>query len=277
MSRWLGLFALVVTPFLSCSGLGAADKSPPTRRVVCLACREVDRIDRHEFPPPLLARELVRQAFLIAARDECGHLTRDQSLREEFPPSSDPRAVLLDLFVTTQTAKKGVDYCYTLARGSGKTAEKLWDWKDHVDVPVAMIMIKTPASITALAERAEVLSRGPLKDLLKREASGPSVPAPEPLPRCRRGPKRKSGPGTSSPSWEGSAAFMPRSVKKANRLSCWRAGRRLCEPGHGHGVLFQRGSQGLVRAGPALRRTPRASERPLGVGPFPPRLCLPRL
>ncbi len=38
-----------------------------------------------ESPPQaggMLVREIVRQAFLIAARDECGLATRDQTLRE---------------------------------------------------------------------------------------------------------------------------------------------------------------------------------------------------
>ena len=45
------------------------------------------------FAAPLLERELIRQALLLAARDELGLATRDVLLREEFPEKPDPKSV----------------------------------------------------------------------------------------------------------------------------------------------------------------------------------------
>lgn len=91
MSRPAGLFAVIVAMSLSVATLRAEEKPVPAGETVCLTCREVDRIDNKQFPQPLLARELIQQAFLIAARDECGLLTRDATLREEFPLVADAR------------------------------------------------------------------------------------------------------------------------------------------------------------------------------------------
>lgn len=143
MSRPAGLFAVIVAMVLNVATLLAEEKTVPVGDTVCLTCREVDRIDNKQFPQPLLARELIRQAFLIAARDECGLLTRDATLREEFPLVADAHRAPFDSYSYAATAKKGVDYCYALGRGGGKTTEKLWNWKYHVDLPVTIITIKS--------------------------------------------------------------------------------------------------------------------------------------
>jgi tetratricopeptide (TPR) repeat protein len=177
MSRRASLFAVVVGMLLGISSLRAEDKTTPVGEMVCLTCREADRIDGREYPTPLLVRELVRQAFLMAARDECGLFTRDASLREEFPPVSDSRRAPFDMYSHTAMPKKGVDYCYALGRAPEKTPGKLWTWKYHVDLPVVLTTVKTPESITKLAEQAEALSRGPFKELLKHEGWGKPVQA----------------------------------------------------------------------------------------------------
>ncbi|HEX4072743.1 MAG TPA: hypothetical protein VHX68_16300 [Planctomycetaceae bacterium] len=179
MWRPVHLIAVFAGLSLSAAGLCAAERTDPKGHVVCLTCREPDRIEGRGFPPPLLVRELVRQAFLIAARDECGLSTRDATLREEFPSAPDPRDVPFDMYSSTAMPKKGVNYSYALGRKGDKTAKKLWTWEFHVDFPAAVLFtIKKPESITALTIKAEALSRGEFKDLLKREGWGQVVPSP---------------------------------------------------------------------------------------------------
>ncbi len=179
MWRPVHLIAVFAGLSLSAAGLCAAERTVPKGRVVCLTCREPDRIEGRGFPPPLLVRELVRQAFLIAARDECGLATRDATLREEFPSGSDPRDVPFDMYSSTVMPKKGVNYSYTLGRKGDKTTKKLWTWEFHVDFPAAVLFtIKKPESISALTIKAESLSRGEFKDLLKHEGWGQAVPSP---------------------------------------------------------------------------------------------------
>lgn len=177
MSRMAALCAVIVWMLLSRTALCAAERTDPNGRVVCLTCREPDRIEGRAFPPPLLVRELVRQAFLIAARDEYGLSTRDSTLREDFPRGSGPRDVPFDMYSYTAMAKKGVNYSYALGRKGDKTGKKLWTWEYHVDFPAVLITVKKPESIAALTVKAEALSRGEFKDLFRREGWGQVVPS----------------------------------------------------------------------------------------------------
>src|SRR5581483_2975755 len=65
------------------AGKAAADAAPV---LVAERATEPAPIKAGEFRG-ILARELVRQALLLTARDELGLLTRDLTLRETFPPT----------------------------------------------------------------------------------------------------------------------------------------------------------------------------------------------
>jgi tetratricopeptide (TPR) repeat protein len=163
---WLFALGLVV---VSIAATPAAEKhAAPARDIVFLTFRELNHIDAHDRPAPFLARELVRQAFLIAARDACGLLTRDAALREEISDAPAARVAPFELFCTVEFPKKLFDVCYTLSR-KDSAAEKLWEWKFRTD-------IYSPAMITNLADIAEGLSRGKFKDVLKQEGLGKPVP-----------------------------------------------------------------------------------------------------
>jgi tetratricopeptide (TPR) repeat protein len=136
------------------AGSAIADEGrPATVDTVFLGVREPNL----EQTAPFLARELVRQAVLIAARDECGLATRDATLREQVPAPANPRVVPLEALCSLVKTTNGFRFAYSLKRLDGKTRESLWEWR--TDVP-AFEMIQT------LAERAEKLSRGELKELL---------------------------------------------------------------------------------------------------------------
>jgi len=169
---WLvrSLFFVLGLVVVSGAATAAAEEhAAPVGDIVFLTVRESNHIDSHDGPAPFLARELVRQAFLITARDECGLLTRDSTLREDLPDAAASHAAQFELFCTVEFPKQLFDVCYTLSRRKGTAAEKLWEWKFRTD-------IFSPAMITNLAELAEGLSRGKFKDVLKQAGLGMPVP-----------------------------------------------------------------------------------------------------
>src|ERR1700733_14336016 len=91
---------------------------------------------------PLAMRELIRQAFLLAARDEVGLSTRDVMLREDFPENPDPKSVPFRLSASANGSEQHASIDYKLGRGP----EEYW----------------------RSAEKAEALSRGEFKGLLTR-------------------------------------------------------------------------------------------------------------
>jgi len=159
----LFLFAAFLAP------VGARGQAAPLGDVVFLTSSEPDHVDEKDRPAPFLARELVRQAFLIAARDECGLLTRDTTLREELPAAADPRSRAFLLFCSVSKGKESSVFHYALSRLKGATREELWKWGFPADVD-------GPEMIANLAERAEGLSRGELKAALRRNGAGKPVP-----------------------------------------------------------------------------------------------------
>lgn len=122
-------------------------------------------------PATFLHRELIRQAFLIAARDECGLLTRDAVIREEFPTALAARCASFELFCEVHRGKKDFDVHYELNRVQGKAKAKVWEWTHQCD-------FNTSVSITDLATIAEELSRGPLRSFLKNAGLNKAIPAP---------------------------------------------------------------------------------------------------
>ncbi len=83
--------------FFTLSAVAAAADSQPAASTQ--ASDSVFCLDRRDPQAPaqmqqgLMIRELVRQAVLIAARDELGHSTRDQVLREPFPSGAAPMQI----------------------------------------------------------------------------------------------------------------------------------------------------------------------------------------
>jgi tetratricopeptide (TPR) repeat protein len=150
---------------------GAADKPSTAGDAVYLVYREPNNVSDADAPPPFLARELMRQAVLIAARDECGLRTPDATLGEKIPDSPSLHVVPFDLHCRVARVKKGFDVRYTLSRTNGKATEKLGEWSFLTDV-------FSPKMIINLADLAERMSRGKLKNLLTAQGLGKSVPAP---------------------------------------------------------------------------------------------------
>ncbi|HEV7999453.1 MAG TPA: tetratricopeptide repeat protein, partial [Planctomycetaceae bacterium] len=118
---------------------------------------------------PLTLRELVRQAFLVAARDELGLSTRDVMLREDFPKHPEERFIPFDLSAQLAGAGGAIYIDYTLVRQSTEDEEL---WRSTVRTDTA-----DPNSIVIVAEKAEAMSRGELKEALTRAGGKGSVPA----------------------------------------------------------------------------------------------------
>ena len=140
----------------------AADKPATAGDAVSLTYREPKIVSDAESPPPFLARELVRQAFLIAAREECGLRTFDVTLQEEIPESTSLHVVPFDLSCSVSRVKKGFDVHYTLSRLNGKEIEKLDEWTFLTDV-------FSPKMVIDLADLAERMSREKFKSVLKEQ------------------------------------------------------------------------------------------------------------
>ncbi|HET6325345.1 MAG TPA: hypothetical protein VFG04_11770 [Planctomycetaceae bacterium] len=122
------------------------------------------------FAFPLALRELMRQAFLITARDEFGLATRDVMLREDFPKNVDDQFIPFIMSTQETGLAQGNSFItYKLAR-KGPEEEDLWHTKVRFDIDDSV-------SITTLAEQAEALSRSELKEALTRAGGKGKVPA----------------------------------------------------------------------------------------------------
>ncbi len=151
---------------LIATGVAAAADKPTTGPTVCLNVREpeVDR-PRH-YIPEMLVREIMRQAFLLAARDELGLATRDVMLREEFPAKNDDASAPFDLYCygTDDAEPTKMDFLITRRGAPGKV-----QW--HMNyVP------DTSPGLMAIPVKAEIWSRTELKDVLVRAGFKGSVP-----------------------------------------------------------------------------------------------------
>ena len=71
----------------------------------------------------LLHREIIRQGLLIAARDELGLSTRDQTLQEPFVDADGQQLEPLDIFTEVKLRGRALVELY---RGSGDDQEKIW-------------------------------------------------------------------------------------------------------------------------------------------------------
>ena len=117
-----------------------------------------------------LMRELGRQALLIAARDELGLSTRDETLGEVFPES------------VTQ-AKQDV-YVAVRSRHDGDVRLQLWlASKPEELLPTPKLKKYDPRSILNQAEKLEVNSRGDLCDKLRSLGFGDKIAPPNEMNR----------------------------------------------------------------------------------------------
>ncbi len=108
----------------------------------------------------LMARELVRQAFLLAARDELGATTRDVVTGEVAKvDSSNSAGQLSSLFPRGKPARAFV------RTGSGTSKDTLIEGDLGM---VAANEVETPDDLAVLVERAEALSRGEFPGALKK-------------------------------------------------------------------------------------------------------------
>ena len=106
------------------------------------------------YRPDVFARELCRQAILVAARDELGLLTRDAALRE--PRLVD--SVEVDLVLANL---QGKHIEYLLRRGNDTLVEGSFDYA----------FSSQRSAMAIIASEAEKLSRGEFRDALADIAS----------------------------------------------------------------------------------------------------------
>ncbi len=150
--------------------LFAENDAAATASVVALTSRETLRLEQAERPASLLIREVMRQAFLIAARDECGLATRDTTLREAVPAGDNPQTLSFELYCAYVKSKKNYDAQYVLSRRKKGGLEEIWRQALPAD-------INNPERTLKLTTAAEELSRTAFKDLLKQAGAARAVPA----------------------------------------------------------------------------------------------------
>jgi hypothetical protein len=145
-----------------------AEEARTVVQTVCLMAREPEVPGPAGGIAPMGMREVVRQAFLIAARDELGLSTRDSMLREEFPAKPDEKSIPFELFCRTIDPMDDRKIEYVLTR-QGAPDKVLWRLAFTVNDSTPLIAVTVPA---------ETWSRGPLKDVLIKAGFKGSVPKP---------------------------------------------------------------------------------------------------
>ena len=136
-----------------------AGEAPGTYTILMLKCTEPELPDG-EACRPLLGRELVRQAVLIAARDGLGCATRDATLREPLSPAPTEQAQVLD----AQTSGFGEEDTVKLKIESGAAEPAHEVWSGEL---AAKRSSGYGSEYVELAESAERASRGELVKALK--------------------------------------------------------------------------------------------------------------
>jgi hypothetical protein len=167
MSRSFVLSFLLVSSVLI-DGTARAAEDSAAGQTVFLTVREPEVAGPAGGIAPMGMREVVRQAFLIAARDELGLSTRDSMLREEFPAQTDEKSIPFELFCRTIDPMDDRKIEYVLTR-QGAPDKVLWRLAFTVNDSPPLIGVTVPA---------ETWSRGPLKDVLIKAGFKGSVPKP---------------------------------------------------------------------------------------------------
>ncbi len=161
---------VVMSDGLILGQLAVADPRPQQPGPVCLAVREVNPLQGPPQAGGLLVREIVRQAFLIAARDECGLSTRDQTLRESLDLPAQANSAPFATLVATPIAE-GSDTCHvrvSVTHANDKSAKPLWE--TTVDIPRYDL-------IAVLVDKAEAWSRKEFQGVLAQAGPTGKVPA----------------------------------------------------------------------------------------------------
>ncbi len=129
-------------------------------RVEAALGKSIEAGDDSDSIYPVLAREIVRQAVLIAARDELQWSTRDATLRESLP---EPNGAAAKFLVHTQFSADGAAQCWLTAlddRGRQSTV-----WREKLTLREGS---GGPLDYAKLAEAAERWSRETFPALLKQ-------------------------------------------------------------------------------------------------------------
>ncbi|HEV8003272.1 MAG TPA: tetratricopeptide repeat protein [Planctomycetaceae bacterium] len=158
----------LVCSFAIAGPLVVADETHPATPTVCLTVREPDIPGPAGGIAPMCLREVVRQAFLIAARDELGLSTRDSMLREEFPDKSDESSIPFEMFCRTISPSDDRKIEFVLTR-QGAPEKVLWR---------LMFVPQDSPPLVAVTVPLETLSRTELKDVLIKAGFKGSIPKP---------------------------------------------------------------------------------------------------
>jgi len=189
-SNWTNPFLVVlkekhVAPVLEQAALKTKRKEilhlrPPSKPAGLgqKSARDVVMLTAPEVAPgtlgtSILQREVVRQAFLIAAREELGLATRDASLRETFPQEAEPDFFPFDILVVNLDTRQ---LRVVVFRQKGSDYEALLT---HT------LQLAPEGAFEDLVAKSEALSRREFAQLLKGaglDKIDPTAPATEESP-----------------------------------------------------------------------------------------------
>jgi hypothetical protein len=170
LHRSLGVLFFLIGWTAMLGPLAGAEPRQEKPGPICLTVREDNSIANPPQAGGMLVREIVRQALLIAARDECGLATRDQTLRESFATSGQSKADPFATQIATPFEDR-TDTCHVhvvLTRGNRRPGKLLWETK--FDLPRYEL-------IPLLVEKAEKWSRTEFKDALEHQGPVGKVPS----------------------------------------------------------------------------------------------------
>ncbi|MCA9189599.1 MAG: hypothetical protein R3E01_34335 [Pirellulaceae bacterium] len=183
--RWCDVRALILFVSIVSAFWGGYDSCYGQPQVVCLTTTRmpctVDRTVEDRYVPNTFDREIVRQAFLLAARDVFGVSTRDESLREPMPEQTTNTAMLFAMDVANLQTKQ---IEYELRFGDKLLTKGIIPYQ----------FSSTHSTLITSADRAEQLARTDFVDALKTvglraagrdESTPPKLPA-EIEPRLRQ-------------------------------------------------------------------------------------------
>jgi tetratricopeptide (TPR) repeat protein len=142
-----------------------AEENPAAGQTVCLAVREPEVDGPEGRIPQMGIREVARQAFLLAARDELGLATRDVMLREAFPEKLDDASAPFEFYCRSTDAANWDKMEFVITR-RGAPDKVLW----------RLNYVPEAAGIVNFDVKAEIWSRKEFKDVLVRAGFKGSVP-----------------------------------------------------------------------------------------------------
>lgn len=123
MDEWRQVAGLCLSLLVVCAAATAQD--PQTAPVESIVCLTTETYPSDDVFQDVLKREIVRQAVLIAAREELGVLTRDESLGELFPEGEGRPVHRLAL--RARFDERSGDWNATLTVAEDADAAPLWE------------------------------------------------------------------------------------------------------------------------------------------------------